>query len=424
MHPTTAGLVGFAGILLGACARVPATSITITSHKTSPKTSSHVELRFSDLPPPFATPDSNNPPLVVPPGEGDRLVLPPGFTAATYAEGGFEEPRWLALTPNHDVLVSDAKAGTLFVLRGLDANGAAKERFTFATGLNKPFGMAVLGKYLYVGNTNAVVRFAYEPGQTQAQGEPEKIADLPGRGYHEHWTRNVVPSPDGTKLYVTIGSSTNVDAEPDPERASILEMNPDGTGRRIFVSGTRNPIGLSFYPGTNQLWAAVQERDRLGDDLVPDYLVAVKDSGFYGWPFAYLGPHEEPRHQGERPDLVAQTLTPDVLFQAHSAVLGLVFYEGSMFPVDWSGDAIVAFHGSWNRSQRTGYKVVRVPFHGGRPSGGYDDFVTGWMRDPSSREVWGRPVGLLVLPEGSLLVADDGANKIWRVTYEAPARGQ
>jgi glucose/arabinose dehydrogenase len=194
-------------------------------------------------------------------------------------------------------------------------------------------------------------------------------------------------------------------------------MDPDGTHRRIFASGTRNPIGLALYPGTDQLWAAVQERDRLGDDLVPDYLVALKDGGFYGWPFAYLGPHPEPRHQGERPDLVAKTLAPDLLFQAHSAVLGLAFYEGSMFPEGWRGDAIVAFHGSWNRSKRTGYELVRVKFHDGRPVGGYDDFVKGWMREPTSREVWGRPVGLLVLPDGSLLVADDGANEIWRITY-------
>jgi glucose/arabinose dehydrogenase len=409
------------GVTLAACNRTPATNNPTATSRPTPRgvsSSSHTDLRFADLPPPFATPDSNNASVVVPPSDRDRLVLPHGFAAATYADGGLEEPRWLALAPNHDVFLSDSKAGTVFLFRGLDAKGAAKERFTFATGLNKPFGMAVLGGYLYVGDTNAVLRFAYEADQTQARGEPEKIADLPGRGYHEHWTRNVVPSPDGTKLYVTIGSSTNVDAEPDPERASILEMNPDGTGRRIFANGTRNPIGLAFYPGTTQIWAAVQERDRLGDDLVPDYLVAVKDSGFYGWPFAYLGPHPEPRHQGERPDLVAKTLPPDVLFQAHSAVLGLVFYEGSMFPKDWRGDAIVAFHGSWNRSQRTGYKLVRVRFHDGRPLGGYDDFVTGWMRDPSAREVWGRPVGLLVMPDGSLLVADDGANKIWRVTYE------
>jgi glucose/arabinose dehydrogenase len=421
MRTVTRGLVPLLGATLGACTPEPAIHPAAAPRETPPQSPpeslAHTEVQFTDLPAPFATPDSNNPPLVVPRGDGDRLVLPPGFAISPYAEGGLEGPRWLALAPNHDVFLSDSKAGTIVVFRGLDAHGAAKERFTFATGLNKPFGMAVLGGYLYVGNTNAVVRFPYEQGQTQARGEPEKIADLPGRGYHEHWTRNVVASKDGSKLFVTIGSSTNVDAEPDPERASVLEMDPDGTHRRIFASGTRNPIGLALYPGTDQLWAAVQERDRLGDDLVPDYLVALKDGGFYGWPFAYLGPHPEPRHQGERPDLVAKTLAPDLLFQAHSAVLGLAFYEGSMFPEGWRGDAIVAFHGSWNRSKRTGYELVRVKFHDGRPVGGYDDFVKGWMREPTSREVWGRPVGLLVLPDGSLLVADDGANEIWRITY-------
>jgi glucose/arabinose dehydrogenase len=190
---------------------------------------------------------------------------------------------------------------------------------------------------------------------------------------------------------------------------------------RAYASGTRNPVGLAFYPGTTDLWAAVEERDRLGDDLVPDYLVELRDSGFYGWPFAYLGPHADPRRQGERPDLIAKTLAPDVLFQAHSAVLGLLFYDGAMFPADWKGDAIVAMHGSWNRSRRTGYKLVRVPFKNGRPAGGYDDFVTGWMRDPAVSEVWGRPVGLLQLGDGSVLVADDGGAKVWRITYATTA---
>jgi len=403
----------------GACSK-PIAGMASTPAAHSPTTSAgHTEIRFSDLPPPFASPDAANPPEVVSRSAADRLVLPSGFAIGTYAEGGFDEPRWLALAPSGDVFLADSDAGTIFVLLGMGASGAATQRFTFTSGLNKPFGMAFRPGYFYVGNTNSVVRFAYRPGQTAAQGEPQKICDLPGRGYHEHWTRNLVFSEDGSKLYVTIGSSSNVDVETDAERASVLEMNPDGTGRRIYASGLRNAVGLAFYPGSTALWAVVEERDRMGDDLVPDYMVGLRDGGFYGWPFAYLGAHADPRRQGERPDRIAATIAPEVLFQAHSAVLGLAFYEGPMFPADWKGDAIVAMHGSWNRTSRTGYKLVRVPFKGGRPIGGYDDFVTGWMRDPSSREVWGRPVGLLVLGDGSLLVADDGGAKVWRITYSA-----
>ncbi|HEY7543373.1 MAG TPA: PQQ-dependent sugar dehydrogenase, partial [Blastocatellia bacterium] len=246
---------------------------------------------------------------------------------------------------------------------------------------------------------------------------PEKIADLPGEGYREHWTRNVIFSPDGSKMDVTVGSKTNVDVEPDPMRAAISEYNPDGTGHRIYASGTRNPIGLAFYPGTRALWSAVQERDIIGDDLVPDYVTSIKEGGFYGWPYSYIGPNEDPRRKGERPDLVAKAIVPDVLIQAHSAVLGLVFYEGNMFPSEYRNDAFVALHGSWNRSKRTGYKIIRIRFKNGKPVGGYDDFLTGWMLAEDKAEVWGRPVGLLVLKDGSMLITDDGANKIWRVTY-------
>ena len=270
-------------------------------------------------------------------------------------------------------------------------------------------------------NTNAILRFRYQPGQIQAEGEPEKIADLPGRGYREHWTRNIIFSPDGKKLYATVGSESNVSVEPEP-RASILEFNPDGTGRRTLASGTRNPIGLAFNPSTGALWSAVQERDRLGDDLVPDYVTQIQDGGFYGWPYSYIGPNEDPRRKGEQPDLVKKTIVPDVLIQAHSAVMGLVFYDGKMFPKEYQGDAFVALHGSWNHTKRTGYKIIRIRFKDGKPVGGYDDFITGWMLDENSREVWGRPVGLLVLKDGSMLITDDaeGFNKIWRVTYSQP----
>ena len=377
----------------------------------------HYEITPATLPPPNLGPDAENPPRIVPQPADASLHLPPGFEISTFAEGNFRNARWMALAPNGDVFVTDADAGKVIVLRDSDGDGKAETRFTFANDLTLPFGIAFWHDYVYVGLTNAVVRFAYKPGQTAAEGPPEKIADLPGRGYRQHWTRNVVFDPAGKKLYVTVGSESNVDAETDPLRATISEYNPDGSGKRIFASGLRNAIGLAFHPATKHLWAAVQERDRLGDDLPPDYFTEIKENGFYGWPYSYIGKNEDPRRKGERPDLVAKALVPDVLIQAHSAVLGLVFYNGKMFPKEYRGDAFIALHGSWNRSKRTGYKIIRVRFKNNRPVGGYEDFLTGWMLDENSRQVWGRPVGLLVLNDGSMLITDDGANKIWRVTY-------
>lgn len=406
--------------LLSACAQKPSGSSAPTTAKTEPQASAlkHYEIKPADLPPPNDTPDAENPPRVVPPPADARLNLPPGFKISTFAEkGDFKRPRWMALAPNGDVFVADHTANSVFILRDTDGDGVAETRFTFASNLNLPFGMAFWRDYFYVANTNAIVRFRYKPGQTKAEGEAEKVADLPGKGYREHWTRNIMFSPDGTKLYATVGSESNVSVEPEP-RAAILEFNPDGTGRRILATGTRNPIGLAFRPGTRALWAAVQERDRLGDDLVPDYVTAIQAGGFYGWPYAYADQKEDPRRKGERPDLVKKTLVPDVLIQAHSAVLGLVFYDGEAFPEEYRGDAFVALHGSWNRSKRTGYKIIRIRFKDGKPIGGYDDFLTGWMLDENKPEVWGRPVGLLVLKDGSMLITDDGANKIWRVSYE------
>jgi glucose/arabinose dehydrogenase len=406
--------------LLTACAQKPSEKSAPTPAETTRPSSAlkHYEIKPSDLPPPNDTPDAQNPPKVIPQPTDARLDLPPGFKISTFAEtGDFKRPRWMALAPNGDVFVADHTANSVFILRDANGDGIAETRFVFASNLNLPFGMAFWRDYFYVANTNAIVRFRYKPGQTKAEGEPEKVADLPGKGYREHWTRNIAFSPDGKKLYATIGSESNVSVEPEP-RAAILEFNPDGTGRRIIATGTRNPIGLAFRPGTRNLWAAVQERDRLGDDLVPDYVTMISDGGFYGWPYAYADQKEDPRRKGERPDLVKKTIVPDVLIQAHSAVLGLAFYDGKMFPEEYRGDAFVALHGSWNRSKRTGYKIIRIRFKDGKPVGGYDDFVAGWMLDEDRPEVWGRPVGLLVLKDGSMLITDDGANKIWRVSYE------
>jgi glucose/arabinose dehydrogenase len=370
----------------------------------------HHDIRAQDLPKPYATKDADNPPRLVSRPAGAELHVPPGFHVAVWAEG-LERPRQMALAPSGEVFITEPRANRITVWR----DGHKVD--TFAENLDLPFGIAFHDQWLYVGNTGSVVRFAYQSGQTHASGKPEKIATLPGHGYNQHWTRNVIFSPDGKKMYVTVGSETNVDVETEPMRAAITEFNPDGAGRRIFATGTRNPVGLAFEPKTGKLWAAVEERDDLGDDLPPDYVTSIQSGGFYGWPYAYAGSIEDPRRKGERPDLVKKTIVPDVLVQAHCAVLGLVFYGGKMFPPEYKGDAFVACHGSWNRTRRTGYEVVRIRFKDGKPVGGYDDFLTGFMIDPAKSEVWGRPVGLLELPDGSLLVSDDGGNKIWRVSY-------
>jgi glucose/arabinose dehydrogenase len=400
-----------------ACAQSASKSLTSSPANAAPTEMRHYDIKVADLPPPDVQKGPVNFSRVIPKPDNAQLTLPQGFSVDTYAEGDLKRPRWLQLAPNGDVFVAESEGDRISVLRDKDNDGKVDERFVFATGLSHPFGMAFWRDYLYVGNTDAVVRFKYKSGQTQAEGAPEKIASLPANGYREHWTRNLIFSPDGAKFYVTVGSKTNVDAGEEPMRAAISEFNPDGTGHRLLATGTRNPIGLAFNPATKQLWASVQERDLIGNDLVPDYVTAIKDGAFYGWPYAYIGPHEDPRRKGEQPDLVKKTIVPDVLIQAHSAVLGLTFYDGKMFPSNYRGDAFVALHGSWNRAQRTGYKIVRIHFKKGKPVGGYDDFLTGWMLGEDKPEVWGRPVGLLVLQDGSMLVTDDGANKIWRVTY-------
>jgi glucose/arabinose dehydrogenase len=288
----------------------------------------------------------------------------------------------------------------------------ADERFVFARA-DEPFGLAIHGDSLYAGTPEAVVRFPYRPGATSAAGPAQVVVRLPGRG---HTTRNVVFSSDGRVFYIAIGSSTNVSPE-GPPRAAVMEYAPDGSHPRVFAYGLRNPVGLAWNRASGSLWTAVNERDGLGDDLAPDFITELRPGAFYGWPYSYAGSHEDPRRAGERPDLVAKSVVPSVLIQAHSAPLGMAFYEGSMFPAAYRGGAFVALHGSWNRSRRTGYRVVSVPFRDGHPTGGYDDFVTGWAPDADGRSVWGRPVALLVLGDGSLLIADDGGDVIWRGTY-------
>ena len=372
----------------------------------------------ASMPKPFETKSAMRSSKEVPQPSDAKLFLPKGFRVNVFAEGNFREPRWMTLAPNGDVFLSDSRANSIIVLRDKNKDGVAEERFVFSDKLSQPFGMAFHKDWFYVANTDSIVRFKYQSGQTAAIGEPEKLVQLTPGGYNQHWTRNIIFSPDGSKMFVSIGSATNVSVEADPRRAAISVYDPDGRNHRIYAGGLRNPIGLAWNPKTGDLWTAVNERDGLGDDLVPDYVTSVKDGGFYGWPYSYIGSIEDPRRKGEAPELVSKAIVPDVLLTSHSAALGIVFYEGKMFPKEYQGDAFVALHGSWNRQKLTGYKIIRVRFKDGKLVGNsYEDFLSGWLPDENSNEVWGRPVGLLVAPDGALLITDDGGNKVWRVSY-------
>ena len=395
-----------------ACSRASGQMPGVVSQANDPLLQHH-EIRIDQLPKPFATQSAGNPPSVRAQPANATLHLPPGFHISLFAEK-LGDPRAMLQAPNGDVILSEPGEGKVTILRDANHDGVAEQRFTFASGLDEPYGLAFHGPWLYIGNQNAVVRLPYKPGQTSSTGKPEQLASLPPGG---HSTRGVLFNKAGTKMYVSIGSNSNVNSGEPPERAAIVEFNPDGGGKRIFAGGLRNPVGMAWEPVTGALWTVVNERDGLGDELVPDYATSVQAGAFYGWPFAYLGPHDDPRRASEHSPLVAKTIPPSVLIQSHSAPLGIAFYQGTMFPPQYRGRAFVALHGSWNRARRTGYKIISIPFRNGHPTGGYDDFVAGWMTDETSRTVWGRPVGLLVLADGSLLISDDGGGKIWRVTY-------
>ena len=383
-----------------------------------------IRIGIDDLPQPFDSNSAVKPPNVVPIPDSPVLRVPPGFTVNLFAEN-LDAPRWLTLTPSGDVLVTETRQNRIRLLRDTNDDGVADRYQTFAgpeNGLDIPFGMAFTEDSFFLGNHDEVRRFPYSRGDSRLTGVGEKIVDLPGGGYNQHWTRNVVVSPGGNKLLVSIGSRSNADAEPLP-RASVQIMNLDGSNQRTFAYGLRNPVGLDFYPQTKALYTTVNERDGLGDDLVPDYLTRIRPGEFYGWPYAYLTPDLlDPRQtrsdgRSNRPRLAARTKTPDVLFQSHSAALGLQFYDGNTLPRKYRNGAFVAFRGSWNRNAGTGYKIVFVPFENGRPQGYYEDFLTGFLIDPSGPTTWGRPVGLLVLPDGSLLLTEEANNRIYRIQY-------
>lgn len=360
------------------------------------------------LPPPFHTPSTPNPPKVVP--QGDRkLRLPAGFSAEEFATG-FAKPRYMIQLPGGTILVTDSVAKG-----GVWAIQPDKSKKQILTGLDRPFGMAFHKGYLYVSEAEAIKRYTLDPKKLEP-GAGEIVVPLKGYG-KGHWTRSVVVDKKGEKLYVSVGSGSNADAGDPADRAAINVYGLDGSGHQILAKGLRNPVSIRWNPENGKLWTTVQERDGLGDGLVPDYFTEVKPGAFYGWPYAYLGPNEEPRLKGQAPDLVKSTVAPDVILPAHAAVMDFTFYTGKAFPSKYRNGAFLAYRGSSNRSKRVGYSLVFVPFKGGKPAGSPEDFLSGWMDGEDSKEVWGRPVGLLQLADGSLLVSEDGNNRIWRISY-------
>jgi glucose/arabinose dehydrogenase len=374
------------------------------------------------LPAPFHTSSVRNQSKVIGWSEGKMPTAPQGFTVSKFA-GGLTNPRWIYVADNGDIFVAesdrDSSKSANRIIRFKDSNkdGVPESNNVFLSGLRHPFGMLIIGNKFYVGNTDGVVVYNYTAGMASINDTGKTIVTLPtGR----HWTRNIITNEAKNKLYIAVGSSSNIaenGLDKEIRRANILEVNLDGTGEIVYASGLRNPVGMDWAPGTSTLWTAVNERDELGDDLVPDYITSVKQGGFYGWPFSYFGQHVDPRVKEQKPDLVAKAIVPDVQLGAHTASLGLTFYRGTMFPEHYRNGAFVGQHGSWNRSQLTGYKVVFVPFTNGTP-GKMEDFLTGFISDSSKSEVYGRPVGVAMLSDGSLLIADDGGNTIWRVTYK------
>jgi glucose/arabinose dehydrogenase len=374
--------------------------------------------RFEISPANLAAPSASvaNPAQRVPRTSRDHLLVRAGFRADVFAEE-LDHPRWMAVAPNGDVFLAEPNSGQVTLLRDLDGDGRADLKRPFAIGFNRPHGLAFQPGALYVGDIKAIWRIPYKDGDLESNvRKPVTRPGAIGEG-GDHWTRNLAFAPDGKSFFVAIGSRGNIDVEPQPH-ASVARFALDGAPLGIFASGLRNPVGIAFYPNTNDLYVVVNERDTYGDKLVPDYLTRLGQGDFFGWPYAYIGSHPDPQLGKMRPDLVARTKIPDLLFESHSAPIGLVFYDGVQFPQAYRGGAFVALRGSWNAEKPTGYKVVHVPFKDGRPVGWYETFVSGfWVRGTATAQVWGRPAGLAITKDGSLLIADDTSRTIWRVSY-------
>jgi glucose/arabinose dehydrogenase/cytochrome c2 len=380
-----------------------------------------LHITTADLPPPFSTPSVRNGPDVVLPPAGASPYVPPGFRVDVFARD-LVGPRLLRVSPSGDLFVAESQAGRVRVLRAADGAREAERNEIFAAGLDKPFGIAFYPpgpepKWIYVAETNAVVRFPYANGDMAARGGPQTLVPSLTTGTGGHWTRDVAFSNDGAQMFVSVGSGSNV-AEGDSDerdRADVLVFDPDGGGRHVFAGGIRNCVGLAIHATTGDVWCSTNERDGLGDDLVPDYVTRVRRGGFYGWPWYYLGDHQDPRHAGEHPELAGSVLVPDVLLQSHSAPLQMAFYDKAAFPPKYRGDAFVSLHGSWNRAKRTGPKVIAVPLEGGVPTGEYEEFMTGFVANDDA--VWARPVGVAVARDGALFVSEDANGTLWRVAY-------
>jgi glucose/arabinose dehydrogenase len=403
------------------------------------------EYQTTNLPAPYTGGSNKKISNVIGWGDNEKPIAPAGFTVSLFAKG-LDNPRWMYVAKNGDVFVSESassvdknikqtgekvvrkkgeqkngkSANRISLFRDADKNGSYESKFIFASNLNQPLGMLILNNHFYVANTDGVEMYPYNIGDTALALEGKRITGLAAGGYNNHWTRNIIANEAGTKIYITVGSGSNNGEngmENEIRRANILEINTDGSGERIYAAGLRNPVGMDFEPTSKNLWTAVNERDDLGDELVPDYITSVKDGGFYGWPYAYYGSNPDPRMKDDpHPELVSKTIVPDVSLGAHTASLGLAFYNKNNFPEKYRGGAFVGQHGSWNRSQFSGYKVVFVPFANGKPSGIPEDFLTGFIVSPNKNEVRGRPVAVAIMNDGSLLVTDDGADMIWKIT--------